>query len=61
MLVGVYGYNAPPQSTCKQQFRKFKIHDFSVKDKEREGASKRFKYNDLEVILDETEKNGQYN
>ena len=53
MLVKAYGHNAPSGSTCRQWFKRFKNHDFDLKDKERKGAAKRFKDEDSEAILDE--------
>ena len=52
-IVEAYGNNAPSESTFKQWFRIFKNHEFNDKDKEREGAPKKFEDEDLEAILDE--------
>ena len=53
MLVEAYGHNAPPESICREWFRRFKNHNFDLEDKECEGAPKRFEDEDLEAILDE--------
>ena len=34
MLVEAYGHNAPPESTCRQWFRRFKNHNFEDQDLE---------------------------
>ena len=41
-FVNIYCNNPPPESTCREWFRRFKNHDSYVKDKERKGTSKRF-------------------
>ena len=50
-LVETYDDNALPESTCRQWFRRFKNHDFNVKDKESEGSPKIFEDKDLEAIF----------
>ena len=53
MLVEAYGHNIPPESTCRQWFRRFKNNNFDLEDEEREWAPKIFEDKDLESILDE--------
>jgi len=55
MFEEAYGYNALSESTCRQWFGRFKNHNFDLEDKDREGAPKRFKDEDLEAILDENQ------
>ena len=47
-----YGNNAPPGSTFRQWLKIFKIHDFNLKDIEREGTPKLFEDDSLENIFD---------
>ncbi|KAG5347990.1 KPYK kinase, partial [Acromyrmex charruanus] len=53
LLVDIYGKHAPSKTSCKKWFRRFNSGDFDVRDKEREGASKKFEDAELQVLLEE--------
>ena len=52
-LLQIYGKHSPSQNTCEYWFRRFKINDFDVSDKERVGAPKKFEDEKLEALLSE--------
>ncbi len=52
LLVEVYGEHAPSKTTCKEWFQRFKVGDFDVRDKEREGRPRKFEDTELEELLD---------
>lgn len=53
ILVETYGDNVPTQDTCVRWFKRFKIGDFDLKDKERPGQPKKFEDAELQELLDE--------
>ena len=53
ILVETYGDNVLSDTTCRDQFRRFKNNDFKLEDKERSGTPKTFEYKELGEILDE--------
>ena len=53
MLVEIYGEHAPSKTSCKEWFRRFNSGDFDVRDKEREGTSKKFEDAELQALLEE--------
>ena len=52
MLIEIYGEHAPSK-TSKEWFRRFNSGDFDVRDKEREGALKKFEDAELQALLEE--------
>ena len=52
ILVETYGEHALSKTTCRDWFRRFKNDDFDLQDKERSGAPKKFKDEELEALLD---------
>ena len=53
LLVNIYGEHAPSKTSCKEWFRRFNSGDFDVRDKEREGAPKKFEDAELQALLEE--------
>ena len=53
ILVDTYGDNTLSDTSCRDQFRRFKNNDYKLEDKERSGAPKKFQDKELEEILDE--------
>ena len=53
LLVDIYGEHAPSKTSCKEWFRRFNSGDFDVRDKEREGAPKKFEDAELQALLEE--------
>ncbi|EGI60973.1 Mariner Mos1 transposase, partial [Acromyrmex echinatior] len=53
LLVEIYGEHAPSKTSCKEWFRRFNSSDFDVRDKEREGAPKKFEDAELQALLEE--------
>ncbi|EGI58143.1 Mariner Mos1 transposase [Acromyrmex echinatior] len=53
LLVNIYGEHAPSKTSCKEWFRRFNSGDFDVRDKEREGALKKFEDAELQALLEE--------
>ena len=53
LLVDIYGEHAPSKTSCKEWFRRFNSGDFDMRDKEREGAPKKFEDAELQALLEE--------
>ena len=53
ILVETYGDHALSERTCRDWFNRFKNGDFNLQDRERSGASKKFRDKELETLLDE--------
>lgn len=53
LLVDIYGENAPSERSCREWFQRFRNDEFDVRDKEREGAPKKFNDEQLQALLDE--------
>ena len=60
ILVETYGEHALSETTCRDWFRRFKNDDFDLQDKERSGAPKKFKDEELEALLDVVSCDGLY-
>ena len=54
VLVEVYGEHALAERTCQKWFARFKSGDFGLEDEARPGQPKKFKDEELEALLDET-------
>lgn len=50
LLVGIYGEHASSNTTCKEWFRRFKIKDFSLQDKEHGKPANKFEDAELETL-----------
>ena len=48
-----YGKQAPSHTTCKEWFQRFRSGDTDVNDKEHSGQPKKFKYTELQALLNE--------
>lgn len=53
MLVEVYGDCAPPESTCRSWYQRFKDGDYELVDKNRSGRPKSVEDQELKALLDE--------
>lgn len=53
ILCDAYGDGIIGETTCRDWFRRFKLGDFDVLDKEREGQPKKFEDAELEALLNE--------
>ena len=53
LLVDIYGEHVPSKTSCKEWFRRFNSDDFDMRDKEREGAPKKFEDTELQALLEE--------
>ena len=53
LLVNIYGEHAPSKTSRKEWFQWFNSGDFDVRDKEREGAPKKFEDAELQALLEE--------
>ena len=52
LLVDIYGEHAPSKTSCKEWFRWFNSGDFDVRDKEHEGAPKKFEDAELQALFE---------
>lgn len=48
-----YSESAPSIKTCEYWYRRFRLNDFCLKDKERSGQPKKFEDAELQALLDE--------
>ena len=53
MLIEIYGNSAPSDKTCREWFRRFKIDNFDVENKERAGQPRAFEDEELQALMDE--------
>ncbi|EFN80044.1 Histone-lysine N-methyltransferase SETMAR, partial [Harpegnathos saltator] len=51
LLVEMYGNHVPPNTTCKEWFRRFQNNDFGTEDREHGKPPKNFEDTDLEALL----------